>query len=104
MATKPEDKLRRAGELRRMAAKAKNPTAKDSFNRAADRLERNAARQANSVGRRPRLARGVRGGAGLVALQGPPVSLVKQGAPTATAPVTVTDDAIIQPDAPDDAA
>ena len=51
MATSVELKLRRAKELRKMKAGVRDPDAIRQIDEAADRLERNAAKQLKKVGR-----------------------------------------------------
>jgi len=49
-----ERDLQRAEDLRKLATRAKSPSAKSDFNAAADRLEQRGARKANKLGRRRR--------------------------------------------------
>lgn len=54
MANSAQNDMRRAADYRAMAKKAKDPEAKSQFEATAARLERNAARKANKVGRKKR--------------------------------------------------
>lgn len=49
--TRPEDAIKRAKDLRKMAKEAQTPSLARSLNAAADRLERNAAKGAQRIGR-----------------------------------------------------
>ena len=49
-----ERDLERAEGLRKLATRAKSPSAKAEFNRAADRFEARGASKAGKLGRRPR--------------------------------------------------
>ncbi len=52
--TRPEADIARAKALRTTAKDLKDPDAKRAFEEAAVRVERNAAKKARKIGRRPR--------------------------------------------------